>query len=214
MASAKTIGNRVAPARFLMFLGVLIFGWAIGISWLGFGQGLLGGFDLAAIAFLISCVPLFRLGTEDLRRAAAENDTNRVVLLVISTLLTVVILAAITGQLDHPGGLTGSDKLLIAVTLVLVWTFGNAIYTLHYAHLYYLIGDDGQDLAGLKFPGTSEPALADFVYFTFTLGVATQTSDVAITLPHIRRVVTVHSIIGFFFNLGVLALTINELGSS
>jgi len=214
MAATRTIGNRLAPPRFLMFIGLLIFGWAIEINWFGFGRGLLGGFDLAALAFLISCVPLFRLGTEDLRRAAAENDTNREVLLVISSLLAIIIFAAIAAQLDHSGGLTAADKLLIAATLVLVWTFGNAIYMLHYAHLYYLSGDDGTDRAGLKFPGTDEPNLADFAYFTFTLGVAAQTSDVAITLPHIRKVVTIHSIIAFFFNLGVLALTINVLGSA
>ena len=34
-----------------------------------------------------------------------------------------------------------------------------------------------------------------------------------ITSPHIRRIVTVHCIAGFFFNLGVLALTINVLAS-
>jgi uncharacterized membrane protein len=55
--------------------------------------------------------------------------------------------------------------------------------------------------------------MADFAYFAFTLGVAVQTSDVAITSPHIRKVVTVHCVVGFFFNLGVLALTVNVLGS-
>jgi len=43
--------------------------------------------------------------------------------------------------------------------------------------------------------------------------VALQTSDVCITSPHIRRVVTLHCVAAFFFNLGVLALTINVLGS-
>jgi len=214
MASAKTIGNRIAPARFLLFLGMLALGWTVGRSWLGFGRGLLGGFDLAALAYLISCAPLFRLGTSELRRAAAENDANRAMLLVISSLLTLVIFAVITAQLANPDALTPIDKLLIVVTLVLVWTFGNTIYTLHYAHLYYTSGDGGKDLGGLTFPGTNEPDLADFAYFTFALGVATQTSDVAITSPHIRKVVTFHSIVGFFFNLGVLALTINVLGSS
>ena len=74
--------------------------------------------------------------------------------------------------------------------------------------------DAGKDRAGLKFPGTEEPDLADFAYFSFTLGVAVQTADVDITSPHIRRIATIHCIAGFFFNLGVLALTINVLGSS
>lgn len=214
MPSVTTIGNRVAPARFLLFLGLLTIGWTAGVAWLGFEQGLLAGFDVAALVFLISCAPLFRLKSADLRRAAAENDANRVMLLAISLLLTLVLLAAMAVQLNNPDALTVSDKLLIVVTLILVWTFGNAVYTLHYAHLFYSTDDGGKDLAGLKFPGTSAPDLADFVYFAFTLGVAVQTADVAITSPHIRRIATIHCIAGFFFNLGVLALTINVIGSS
>jgi uncharacterized membrane protein len=56
--------------------------------------------------------------------------------------------------------------------------------------------------------------MADFAYFAFILGVAVQTADVDITSPHIRRIATIHCIAGFFFNLGVLALTINVIGSS
>jgi len=214
MPSVKTIGNRLAPARFLLFLAALAVGWAAGIAWLGVEHGLLGGFDAAALVFLISCAPLFRLGIADLRRAAAENDANRVILLAVSILLTLVILAAIAVQLGNPGGMAVADKVLIAVTLVLVWTFGNAVYTLHYAHLFYSSDDGGKDHAGLKFPGSRSPDMADFAYFAFTLGVALQTADVAITSPHIRRIATLHCIAGFFFNLGVLALTINIIGSS
>ena len=75
------------------------------------------------------------------------------------------------------------------------------------------VDDGGKDAAGLKFPGTAEPRMSDFAYFSYTLGVAVQTSDVQVTSPHIRNVVTVHCVAGFFFNLGVLALTINVLGS-
>jgi uncharacterized membrane protein len=214
MTRVKTIGNRIAPARFLAFLALLAAGWAIGIPVGGFAWGLLAGFDLAALTFLTSCVPLIGLGATALREAAAKNDANRWLLLVISFLLTLVILAATAAQLANPEGLSLLDKSLIVVTLILVWTFGNAVYALHYAHLYYSAGDAGKDSGGLRFPGTGEPNMADFIYFAFTLGVAVQTADVAITSPHIRKIVTVHCIAGFFFNLGVLALTVNVLGSS
>ena len=213
MARIKTIGNRIAPARFLAFLGVLAVGWLVGISLTGRELGLLAGFDVAALVFLASCVPLFRLGVAELRDAAAKNDANRPTLLGITFLLTVVILAAVTAQLEGTHALTPAEKLVIVVTLILVWTFGNAVYALHYAHLYYSRDDGGKDSAGLKFPGAKEPDMADFVYFAFTLGVAVQTADVAITSPHIRRVATAHCIAGFFFNLGVLALTVSVLGS-
>ena len=213
MPAPKTIGNRIAPPRFLMFLGMLVIASAAGIVWFGAERGVLGAFDLAALGFLLSCIPLFKLGTAELRQAAADNDANRWVLLAISFLLTLVVLAAVTAMLSTPSGLPVIDKILIVATLILVWTFGNAIYTLHYTHLYYSRADGGKDAAGLTFPKTRDPDFADFAYFAFTLGVAVQTSDVEVTSRHIRRVVTAHCIAGFFFNLGVLALTINVLGS-
>jgi uncharacterized membrane protein len=54
----------------------------------------------------------------------------------------------------------------------------------------------------------------DFVYFAFTLGMTFQTSDVTITSERIRRIVTIHCLAAFFFNIGVLAFTINVLGSA
>lgn len=213
MSNIKRIGNRVAPPRFLAFLATLVIACAAGIALLGVERGLLGGFDAAAILFLVSCWPLLRLGAEELRRTAQENDANRWLLLAISFLLTLIIFTVIGAQLADRTTLTGADKLLVVATLVLIWTFGNAVYALHYAHLFYSRDDGGKDAAGLDFPGAAEPDMPDFVYFAFTLGVAVQTSDVKVTSPHVRRVVIAHCIAGFFFNIGVLALTINVLGS-
>jgi uncharacterized membrane protein len=214
MTSAKTIGNRVAPSRFLLFFALLAVGWAAGISLLGAELGVLAGFDLAAVGFLLSCISLFGKRAHDMRKIAAASDANRIILLALSVALSLVILAAIVAQIVDRTGLSGLHKLLIAVTLILVWTFANAVYTLHYAHLFYMSDESGKDCGGLLFPGDNAPYLADFVYFAFTLGVAVQTSDVAVTSPHMRRVVTVHCVAGFFFNLGVLALSINVLGAS
>lgn len=213
MASAKSIGNRIAPWRFLLFFVLLIAGGGLAIPALG-AQGALIAFDIAALAFLLSTAPLFRCDARALREAAIRNDANRVVLLVVSFLLTLVILAAIVVEMGKRDALNGFAKAVITISLILVWTFGNAVYTLHYSHLFYSADDGGKDCAGLDFPKTRYPLLSDFTYFAFTLGVAVQTSDVCITSPHIRKVVTAHCVAGFFFNLGVLALTINVLGSS
>ena len=214
MASKDEKGKSSTPWRFLLFFAILAVGWTAGVTKLGWAKGLLAGFDTAALAFLISHAPIFREDSKSLRSAAARNDANRLTLLVITFLLSVVILSAVIAELARRSQMTPFDKGLVAVSLVLVWTFANAVYTLHYAHLFYTADDGGKDRAGLEFPKTKEPLMADFVYFAFTLGVAVQTSDVVITSPHIRKVVTAHCVAGFFFNLGVLALTINVLGSS
>ena len=214
MASLIHAGKRIAPWRFLMFFALLVVGVAIAVGPMDWSKGILAGFDAAAVAFLASCIPTFGYNAKTMRKVAAQNDANRLVMLVLSFLMTVVILSAVLAELDQKQALGPWDKGLVAASLVLVWMFANAVYTLHYTHLFYTADDGGKDQAGLKFPGTKEPLMSDFVYFAYTLGVALQTADVEVTSPHIRKVVTAHCVAGFFFNLGVLALTINVLGSS
>ncbi len=43
--------------------------------------------------------------------------------------------------------------------------------------------------------------------------MAFATSDVQISGQHMRRIVTIHCLAAFAFNIGVLAFTINVLGS-
>src|SRR5690242_15297674 len=157
------------PWRFRLFFVVLAIGWGLGVWLLGWAQGLLAGFDVAALIFLALHAPLLNDDASSLRQAAARNDANRLTLLVISFLLSIVILSAVVAELAQGSQLTALDKSLVAASLVLVWVFGNAVYTLHYAHLFYT-SDRGKDCGGLEFPGTKEPLMGDFIYFAFTLG--------------------------------------------
>ena len=214
MASLTHLGKRIAPWRFLMFFALLAVGIAIAVGPMGWSKGVLAGFDVAAFAFLASCIPTFRYDVKRMRQVAKDNDANRLVLLGLSFLITVVIMAAVIDELGQAGKLSPWDKGLVAASLAVVWLFVNMVYTLHYTHLFYTADDGGKDCGGLLFPGTKNPVMSDFVYFAYTLGVAVQTSDVEVTNKHFRMVVTAHCVAGFFFNLGVLALTINVLGSS
>lgn len=205
--------SKVAPWRFLLFIALLAVGWAVGLVVLERSRALLLGFDVAAVTFLVTCISTFRHAPADMRGLAERSDANRAVLLLVSAVLTVVIFAAIANELGRRDELGHVDKLLSVASLALAWAFGNAVYALHYAHLYYRADDKGDDRGGLQFPGTDEPLMSDFAYFTFTLGVAVQTSDVQVTSRHIRNVVTIHAVVGFFFNLGALSLAINLLAA-
>lgn len=79
---------------------------------------------------------------------------------------------------------------------------------LHYAHLYYT-PRDGAAQGGLVFPGGKEPDTADFLYVAFTVGVAAQVSDVAVTSRRMRRTVLVHGVIAFATKAVILALAVN-----
>ena len=214
MAGKRTIGNRIAPPRFILFFLLLAIATALAWAWLDPPSAVMAGFDITALGFLASLVPLFKHKAEDMRRASRDNDANRVILLAVALIFSFVILVAVTGELTGDRHLTRMETALVIATLALAWTFANIVYALHYAHLYYSGQDGGKDHAGLDFPGKHpEPDYWDFVYFSFTLGVALQTSDVCVTSAGMRRVVTVHCVEAFVYNLVVLALAVNVLAT-
>jgi uncharacterized membrane protein len=189
-----SIGSRIAPARFLLFAVLLI---------------AVAGGDMAwgarpHMALLIG------LGGAGGGRAP-PHDANRVGLLIISVLLSLVVLVAIGTLIARSDTLHWPDILLIVATLIISWIFANMVFALHYAHLYYLQAH-GRDRCGLTVPDTAEPGYWDFVYFAFTLGMTFQTSDITINGAHMRHVVLGHSMAAFLFNMGILAFTVNALG--
>ncbi|APX64982.1 DUF1345 domain-containing protein [Sphingomonas sp. gentR] len=204
------IGDRIAPPRFLLFALILI-GAAGGlVPVLGMTRGILAGFDAAALLFIGSLIPLLRQGqAAKMRARAARNDANRAVLLVFCGIVLFVVLVAVGGELR--GRSSTVTVALVVGTLILAWLFSNIVYALHYAHLYYS-ADGGGDAGGLQFPDTAEPDYWDFLYFSVTLGMTFQTSDVSIASRRMRRVVTGQCLAAFIFNLGVIAFTVNVLG--
>jgi uncharacterized membrane protein len=213
MAKPQSIGNMIAPWRFIMFVILLLVG-AVPASeglrdwWLG----IIAAFDVAAVIFLASCVPLLSIDDPKVIEATAQqNDAARTFLLVITVIVLAVLLIAMAAQTigGHPDSWT---RALIIVTLILAWLFGNTVYALHYAHMAYV--DPPTGCEGFRFPGTPEPVYWDFVYFAFTCGMAFATSDVEVTNQSIRKVVTFHCLAAFAFNIGVLAFTVNLLASA
>ena len=208
----RGLGNRIAPPRFIAFTLVFLAGTAGGFALWGWRHGIMAGFDVAALVFLISCWPLLESEADAMRDAAKRNDANRAGLLALTGAVMGVILIAVASELMQKGELKPFSIGLVVATLALAWIFSNTIYTLHYAHMFYSSDEAHSDCGGLKFPETAEPDYWDFVYFAFCLGMTFQTSDVDTTDRRFRRVVTMHCLAAFVFNLGILAFTINVLG--
>jgi uncharacterized membrane protein len=215
MASTGTrwrLGNHIAPPRFILFCVMFAIGLVVAIPSLGPERGTMAAFDAASALFLVSIAPLLRnADAETMRAAAKSNDANRAGLLALTGLVMAVILVAVAGELHAKAD--GATIGLVIGTLALAWLFSNMIYALHYAHQFYLGDDHGKDTGGLDIPECKEPDYWDFVYFAFTLGMTFQTSDVGISSRKMRRVVIGHCLAAFVFNIGVLAFTINVLGS-
>src|SRR3982751_2025779 len=134
-----TIGHRVAPPRFILFV-VALGAATTGLILSGLvdtRQAVMIGFDSAAILFLVACMPLFASHDAETMRAHAEaNDANRTLLLVVTGVVMAAILVAVASEVIG-GGPEPAQKILVIGTLVLAWLFSNTVYALHYAHLCY-----------------------------------------------------------------------------
>jgi uncharacterized membrane protein len=212
MAKPNTIGNMIAPWRFIMFIVLLAFAVVPASAWLGsYPLGIIAAFDIAAALFLLSCANLLAIDEPAvIESLARENDANRTFLLFITVIVMLVLLIAVAAETvgRQPQLLA---KALIIVTLIVAWLFSNGVYALHYAHMAYVRPPSG--CSGFRFPGTAEPVYWDFVYFAFTCGIAFATSDVEVSDRSVRKVVTFHCLAAFAFNIGVLAFTVNLLAS-
>lgn len=165
-------------------------------------------FDLAAVVLLGSLAHMFnRASLAHMRMQAKAQDSGRWGVLWSGIVLATVVLVALGSELhaSRAGGLLALG--VGALSVVLSWLFLNIMFAMHYAHGFY--GDFGEKHSGLEFPDTPQPDYWDFVYFAIVIGMTFQVSDVQITSRYLRRVALLHSVIAFFFNVFIIAITVN-----
>ncbi|WP_342067822.1 DUF1345 domain-containing protein [Achromobacter kerstersii] len=170
---------------------------------------LLLGFDAAALVFLVLTARVFgQASSASMRVHAKQQDVGRMGVLWSSVALSIMVLVALWVELRGESSVGGVvDMLAAAATIVLSWLYMNMIFALHYAHGYY--GHRSGTHKGLDFPGTQEPDYWDFAYFAMVLGMTFQVSDVQIVNRRVRRMALMHSVIAFFFNVFIIAISVN-----
>jgi uncharacterized membrane protein len=184
---------------------------ALPSRWLAISRVLTGW--NAAMFFLVplTYIRMRRLDARQLRAHYEEEDPTApviVIFVVAAALLSVAAIVALLSTLKHVAPADRVAHLVLAsMTIVNSWLLVHTMFTLHYADIYYSVAEDAPP--PLSFPETRQPLFWDFVYFSFTIGVACQTADVATTQTAIRKTVTVHAVIAFVFNLFVLGFAIN-----
>ena len=213
------------PVRVARLHGRLLISVAIGIliaiattatSW-QWATRLLAGWNTGVMVYLILIYSVARRGDiRHLRERAAEEDEGALVLLLFSGLAAFASLGAIVAELggikDADSGQTALCLALSVATILLSWSIVHTAFALHYAHEFYGEGRDRR-LRGLRFPGTRNPDYWDFLYFSLVIAMTSQVSDVAVGSASIRRIAALHGVLSFFFNLGVLALTVNMMSN-
>lgn len=172
--------------------------------------------DVGVIVFLVSAALLFTSeSAAQMPEHAAQQQEGEWTIFFLTLAATVVSFVAIFGVFanskDLSPGLKSLRIIVVAVTLFVSWLMTHVTFAFRYAHEYYTsdVAPPPEFDRGLEFPGEKRPDYLDFVYFALVLGMTFQVSDVQITSRKLRRLATLHGLIGFLYNTVILALTVN-----
>lgn len=139
-----------------------------------------------------------------------EEDESAPVILAVVTAAALVSVVAIVALLSTAKEVSGVERTahfaLAGLTVINSWLLVPTIFALHYADMFYSAPEKDRPL---NFPNCDKPIFWDFAYFSFTISAACQTADVTTQHTSIRKIVTVHTVISFFFNASILGFAIN-----
>lgn len=151
-----------------------------------------------------------------LRRIAVAQAEGAATVLFIVIVAAMVSLAGIVVELSAakvPGARHALPHIALALATVAgSWLLVPTMFALTYASVYWRTPHG----SGLRFPEADpafRPDYGDFLYVAFTIAVASQTADVSITNPPMRRLVLLQSLLSFLFNTAILAFSINIAAS-
>jgi uncharacterized membrane protein len=161
---------------------VVVIGLVVAVLLLGFlpwGLAVVGGWDAAALAFLMIVWPIIlRADSPHAELAGRESGAQRVLLIGVAVL-----------------------------TVVLSWTVVNTIYTLRYADLHF--GSRAAGIGFGDSVGQERPNYRDFAYVAFTIGMTYQVSDTTVRDPRIRRTVLSHAVLSYVFGVVIVGGAVN-----
>lgn len=174
------------------------------LPWMQETRAMLIAFDVGAVLFLaLMAVLMARATPTAMRRRARIQDEGKWAILVMSLCVAAVVLGALSYELHAAKDKSLADITLASTSIFLAWLFVAVMFSQQYAHSFYM--KQGQ----LNFPGTDQPDYWDFTYFAVVLSMCCQTSDVTVTSSSLRRLVMLHSLVSFFFNVIIIAITVN-----
>jgi len=151
-----------------------------------------------------------------LRRIAVAQAEGATTVLAIVSVAAVVSMLGVMVELSAakvPGAPHALPHVAFALATVIgSWLLLPTVFALTYASAYYRMAHG----AGLEFSSIEsgfKPDYGDFLYFSITIAVAAQTSDVSVCTAAMRRLVLLQSLISFGFNTAILAFTVNIAAS-
>jgi uncharacterized membrane protein len=177
------------------------------------------GLDVFLITLVLLTATMVSVATVDQCIAIAkQKQPIRHADALASIAATLVGIAAIAVMLHahewEPHWLKAVHMGASLLALLLGWIAAQMTFAVQYMRNYYQnLETSGGVRAdpGLAFPGQSTPDLWDFTYYSFTIAMCYQTSDVSITGAAMRRLTLMHAIYSFFFVATIIGFMVNIL---
>ncbi|PYE87842.1 DUF1345 domain-containing protein [Phyllobacterium leguminum] len=172
--------------------------------------------DVFFIIYLaLTLSKMLKLTPERLKGRIARFDEPVWLIFAITFGAVVVAVGSLFVLINSPRRF---DPLELGLTLAAVplgWLALHMMAAVHYGHVYWREAGTGnggkrrQHAGGLAFQGDKEPGGLEFMYFAYVIGMATETSDTAITTSEMRRTNLIHGIVSYFFNMVLVAAAVN-----
>jgi uncharacterized membrane protein len=205
-----------SPGRIYVSLlaGVLS---ALPILALPHGMWLIVGLDVAGMVYVILFYMLMSVtGPQECVDLSRRWEPSGIPVLIVTILVALVSFGAVAALLDvvtnGPPWLKVLHLIGSVLALFLGWVVLHISFGLRYLRMYYDVGADTPE-ADLEFPTQPKPDLWDFMYYSFTIAMCYQTSDVTINAPDIRRLTLLHAIFSFFYVALIISLVVNLLSN-
>ncbi len=226
--------------RVITAVGLIGAIFVLAVWFLDWDSAFLLAWDVGILAWLLLT---FRYMTQSTARTTALSaqraEPSTVWMLIVVTitaslgLFGSIVLASRSGERNE---FEQALHLLIGVLAVAeAWLMVHTQFALYYAQCYY---DEVTDNAsegnaagesnvshpndrtsllpfrkGLAFPDADEVDYWDFVYYSYTIAMCYQTSDVTVTMPTVRRITIIHALISFAFVVTLLGFSVNAISN-
>ena len=208
-------------SRHLQFIAAAVCGIVAAIIAGLFGPRL--AFPVGAdVAFAVYCGLVLRempkLTADYLSKRARAADLPVLLIFIITAAVVAASLLSLFQVINSKSSPHAVELVFALLAIPLGWFTIHSMTALHYAHVFWMDDEetdsgskskDRKPVGGLEFAGKERPEGWDFLYFSTTVGMTSQTSDTEVSTTQMRRIVLLHSAVSFFFNTVIVAAAVN-----
>jgi uncharacterized membrane protein len=210
---------RVLQPGYRFLTSVVVAALAFLVSpWLPYGSRIVFTWNTwVTVLLALIATMMWRSDPHQTLGRARKEETSSILILLVTLLIVAGALVAITYGVPKTKDMSLTLRVFHICDSVagvfLAWLLIHVMYSLHYAKLYYAETVDADANAfskGLTFPGNKDVVdYWDFVYYSFTIAMCFQTSDVTVTSPYMRRLTIFHATVSYLFAIAILGLLLD-----